>query len=151
MGFIFKIVFGTAVAITLWCSLEAASDLWLFWRLDHKAPVEIHKWSIQEISSSEFALKASYRFMAKDREWNGKTVFEKPYHFNRPSAEKALQKKREQHFVAWYSSSNPKHSSLEKHFPYKQCFHALVSLGVSVYLFFLQYTNFSRIASKKNK
>jgi len=148
MSFIFKIVFGAAVAIALWFSGEAVHDLWVFWRLDRGASAVVYKWSVQEISSSEFALKASYRFMAKGREWAGKTIFEKPYYFNRPSAEKALQTKSQEHRIVWYSLSNPKHNSLERNFPYKKCFHALISLGVLIYFIFLQRyaQNFSRNA-----
>lgn len=138
MSFIFKIVFAATVAITLWFSGEAVRDLWLFGRLNHAAAAEIYKWSVQEISSSEFALKASYRFAANGGQWTGKTIFGKPYYLNRPSAEKALQGKRQERFTAWYSLSNPKHNALEKRFPYKKCFHSLVSLGVLFYFLFLQ-------------
>jgi hypothetical protein len=108
----------------------------------------MQKWVVKEISSSEFALKSSYRFKAGEKEWSGKTIFKQPYHLNRDAAEKAVLEKKMQPQSVWYCRSNPRVNSLEKTFPYKKIFHALISLGVLGYFFVLhRYTeNFSKSA-----
>lgn len=139
MSIIFKTVFGVILAITLWLSANAVYDLWIYWRLDKLATATVYKWSIQEISPSEFSFKASYRFKAKGGDWKGKVVFGKPYHLNRTAAEKALSEKMKQRQIVWYNFSNPKLNFLERHFPYKKCFHAFISLGILIYFFNLRY------------
>lgn len=139
MNFIFKLVFGIAILATLWFGCNVLYDLWIYWRLDQKTSARVEAWDVREISSSQFAIEATYCFVAKEKEWKGKTVFQKPYHLNRPSVEKALKEKSKQPQMVWYNLSNPKFNSLERIFPYKKCFYTVVSLGVLVYYLGLNY------------
>lgn len=149
MGFIFKIVFIIILGINIWFSSDAIYDLWIYSCLDRQAPSIEQKWSIKEISSSEYALKSSYRFQVKGKLWKGKFIFEKPHHLNKIAADKALIEKKRAFTTIWYSSSNPKINSLEKQFPYKKCFHSLMALGVLAY-FFIFWKHFQELLESKS-
>lgn len=144
----FKAVFGATITIAAWFSWQAASGLWIYWRLDRTASCFMQKWAVKEISSSEYALKSSYRFKAGEKEWSGRTILKKPHHLNRAAAEKAVLEKKREPQTVWYCRSNPRVNSLQKTLPYKECFHALVALGVLGYFFVLhRYAeNFSKSA-----
>jgi len=69
----------------------------------------------------------------------GGTIFKKLYYLNRVASEQALLQKKMESQRVWYNFSNPKLNSLHRSFPYKKCFHALISLGVLNYFFYIHY------------
>jgi hypothetical protein len=132
-----------SAAVGLWFTTGALSDLWHYWRLDHKAAAQVTAWKVIELSPSEFALRANYRFVVNAKERKGKTIFQTTY-LNYPSAEKSIEHYKKDHFQVWYNAKNPKISSLQKEFPAKKCLRALASLGVMIY-----FCSFLKIFSKE--
>ncbi len=122
--------------IALWFSATAAGGLWKFFCLNARAQAQVLHWQVQELSSSRFALEAEYQFKLNGKTHNGKTIIENPQFLNRFAAENYMVINSSKSWVAWYRSSDPSYSSLEKILPKKKCLQALLTIGVFIYFFF---------------
>ncbi len=118
---------------------SACYELWRYQQLEARVPAAIKEWKILEKSPSQFALKASYTFEYQGKVYRSKTVFAKPYHFNRISAEKQIKNISTQPWSVWIQPSHPERSSLQKTFPLKKCLYSLMCLGVFLYFFQLSH------------
>ena len=135
LWFVLLIISG---AITLWFSGIAVSGLWKFFRLNEQTPAQVLNWKIQELSTSRFALEAEYKFDLNGKTYSGKTIFERPQFLNRFAAEHYMKVNESKNRQTWYHKGKPAYHSLEKEFPKKPCLHALLTLGVFVYFFFVR-------------
>lgn len=118
--------------------MSACFDIWNYSRLQEKAAAQVYKWEIIEKSSSQFALKASYAFDYQGKIHQGKTLFSKPYHLNRLSAEKQINILNQRIWTVWVQPSHPEHSTLERVFPLKKCIYSLMVLGIYLYFVYLR-------------
>ena len=134
----FKALFIIVGLAALWFCSIAGGGLYSYARLDRQAPAKITHWELIEYSPSKVALEASYTFLVEGQEWQGQSIFSKPYYLNLPSAKSALEQKSHESWSVWYNHRNPKTSSLERLFPYKNCFNALITLGVLGYFWILK-------------
>jgi hypothetical protein len=116
----------------------AVHGLWGYFRLEEKLPASVYHWKVIEKSSSQFAIRASYTFEREGKTYRGKTIFSKPYHLNRISAEKQIKNFIPHPWQAWHQPGRPAISSLEKVFPVKKCLYALMALGVSLYFLYVR-------------
>lgn len=126
--------------ITAGFLISASIDIWKYLRLEERVQVSIDKWKVIEKSSSKFAISASYSFDYQRKSRHGKTTFSKPYHLNRPSAEKQVNILNQKAWTVWVHPGHPEHSSLERVFPLKKCFYSLMALGIYLYFIYLRYT-----------
>ena len=125
--------------ITAGFLVSASLDLWGYLRLEKKSIAKVEKWRVIKKGSSKFALKAHYCFENQGKTYHGKTIFSKPYHLNRLSAEKQIKNYTAQQWPVWYQPSHPEHSSIERLFPFKKCFYSLMVLGVFLYFVYLRH------------
>lgn len=133
-----KILFIALGLVAAWFVGVAGVALYCYGQLDQYGPCQIKKWQLIEYSPSKVALEAFYTFSAKGKEWQGQMIFSKPYYLNLPSAQVALKEKEKRVWGVWYNHKNPSVSSLEKNFPYKHCFNALIVLGLAGYFWILK-------------
>jgi hypothetical protein len=131
---------------TLWFCAKAGYELICYARLSSHTKARVVSWEVEELSLSKLYLKCSYTFEVNGTLHEGKTRFMQPEFLNRPSAEQALTTFSSYSWSAWYAPKNPSFSSLQKLFPYKNSFSALISLGVLLYFYFL----YRQTVSKKN-
>ncbi len=104
-------------------------------------------WSISEKGPSSFALQVSYLFdPQKKGPLQGTTEFSKPFFLNLPSAQNAVDAFAQKSWSVFYNDKNPSINSLQKIFPFKECFQLLLTLGVLVYFLF-----FKRIVERANQ
>jgi hypothetical protein len=103
------------------------------------------EWNVIEKGPASFALSVSYQFEVpfygldkKSSFCRGKTELAKPYFLNAPSATKALKELSERSWEVYYREKDPSMNALQKLFPFKECIHAFLTLGVAVYFFFLK-------------
>jgi hypothetical protein len=122
--------------IALWFSEIAAVGMWKFFRFNAQVPAKVLNWQVKELSSSRFAVEAEYRFEVNGDSYSGKTIFKNPQFLNRFAAENYMKINGAKSRETWYRPGNPKHNTLEKEFPQKQCLQALLTLGVFIYFFF---------------
>lgn len=126
-------------AAALWFSSRAVKSLWDYSRLDSGAIAHIEEWGVEAVSSSDFAIEAKYSFTTKKgTPYAGKTIFQKPYYLNEPSALSAIKDLKKQSWTVCYNSRDPSISSLQKIFPFQACIQAFLSLAVSVYFFIIR-------------
>jgi hypothetical protein len=130
--------------IALWFSGNALLGFWKFIQLDTQTSAQIFQWEIRDLSSSRFAIEASYRYEVQGRTYKGKTMFESPLFLNRYAAENYLKTLEAKGWRTWYKKRSPAFSSLEKEFPQKKCVQALVTVGVFAYFYFAR-SMFSRL------
>lgn len=134
---IWRVLATIAIGIALWFSSIAAYQLFQYLRLGSFAEAEIKKWSIKELSSSRFAVEVFFEFEAKGKKIQGTSLLDSPVFLNPFAAEDAIKANEKQSFLAWYQTSNPEISSLQKEFPLKSLIHALVTIGVLLYFAFI--------------
>ena len=131
--------------ITIWFASIAMMGLWKYSRLDSRAIAKVLEWRVNQKSSSQFAIEATYLFKVSDTSYESKIIFTKPYFLNEPSAQYAIKEIKDKPWAAWYNKKNPKVSSLQKIFPFQACIQAFLTLCVSLYFVFLRGF-FSRLA-----
>lgn len=109
-----------------------------YFSLDGKTKAFVDSWQMEEKDPASFALKACYHFFIGEEKVLGQTEFMKPYFFNKESAEKAIKKLRVQEWEVFYSTSKKQKNSLQKAFPFQDCIHAFLTLGILIYFIFLK-------------
>jgi hypothetical protein len=109
-----------------------------YFSLDGKTKAFVDSWQMEEKDPAAFSLKASYHFFIGKEKILGQTEFMKPYFLNKESAEKAIKKLSSQEWEAFYSSSKKQKNSLQRAFPFQDCIHAFLTLGILVYFIFLK-------------
>jgi len=103
--------------ITAGFLVSASLDLWGISGLK-KEYSESGEVEVIKKGSSKFALKAHYCFENQGKTYHGKTIFSKPYHLNRLSAEKQI-KIIPLSSACLVPTQHPEHSSIERLFPFK--------------------------------
>lgn len=117
----------------------AGGSLKSYFSLNSKARVLSINWDIVEKAPDSFALSASYMFLtATHQEIKGGSEFNKPYFLNRLSAEQAVRELQDKTWEVFYDKTNPRISSLQKIFPFKECAQALITLGIFIYFIFFK-------------
>jgi 4-amino-4-deoxy-L-arabinose transferase-like glycosyltransferase len=128
--------------VSIWFLSKALWQLWGYFSLNAQTKAEVFEWKVVEKSSAQFRIEAQYHFHVQDIRHEGKTQFSDLSFLNPYAAEGAIDKLKHQDWTAWYNQNDPNKSSLQKIVPFKACFHAILTLGVLVYFFFLK--NFLR-------
>jgi hypothetical protein len=119
--------------------LKTADLLSLYFSLNKETNAISTRWSVSEKGPSSFALRVFYEFdPMKKIPFHGTVDLVKPYFLNAPSAQSALEVFAQKSWIVFYNEKNPSISSLQKIFPFKECFHFLLSLGVFVYFLFFR-------------
>ncbi len=134
----FKVLFIIIGLLAGWFACVAGLALYSYGQLDRQAPCQVTRWQLIEYSPSKVAIEAFYTFSVEGKEWEGQMIFSKPYYFNLPSAQEALSQKERSSWNVWYNHRNPKKSSLERDFPYKHCFNALIVIGLAGYFWIVK-------------
>ena len=119
--------------ISVFLASKLSVQLWDYFSLDAKVPASFMEWKVVEKDPSSFALAISYQFYDRDQTFSGFTELAKPYFLNAPSAEIAKKQFSEKSWEVFYRYSNPKMSSLQKLFPFKEGIQFLLALGVLIY------------------
>jgi len=132
-----KILLFVTGGLALWWVTTASIDLWSYFRLASAAPAEVQKWEIVP-KKSKYTLRASYTYMFDEKKWDGSTVFGKPYHLNKQSAEAEIKRLEGFKWTAWVDPDHPDRSSIDKSFPWRKSFYAVCLLGIFLYFVFLR-------------
>src|SRR5689334_9950676 len=122
--------------ITCWFAFQALREGWTYIRLDTQVPAQRMKWEVKMLSSSHYALFATYRYTVNDREFMGETLFCTPHYPNHYAAELDLKERQVKEIYAWHQKRYPAFSSLQKKFPKKELTNAILTLGVWIYFYF---------------
>lgn len=143
-----KILSGVAAVCTLYFFVTASFSLYQWYGKTNLAWAKVQTWRVIELGTSKFAIEAEYQFSHQGQSYSGLTRFSKPYHFNRPSAEKEIERKIEDRSIAFYNPSHPESSSLERTFPLKKILYFLMTAGVFLYFLCLERIFFQQRVQK---
>jgi hypothetical protein len=125
-------------AISCWFVVLAMMKGWTYFRLDSQCVAQVEKWDIKMISSSNYSLHATYRYLVDGRPFTGDTLYFSLSFPNRYAAEIDLKERQSQAIHVWYQKKNPAFSSLQRRFPKKELLNAMLTTGVFVYFYFAQ-------------
>lgn len=134
--------------IACWFSATGAKEAWDYFSLNGIAVATISDVEIRELSSSRYALEARYQYSVDGVPYAVQSVLKYPQFLNRFTAENELASWRGKQSKVYYKKTRPQFSRLEKEFPRKPCFHALLTLGVLAYFYSLRGL-FSRLLSRE--
>lgn len=126
--------------VTIGFAGKTLYQLYLYARLDASSTTISIEWTVKEISDERYLLDGKYTF--KDTQGtiqSGESTLLDPFYLNAWAAQKAIDETKSQPRKIWYSSSNPKNSSLQKNFPLKECLSLLLLCGVVAYFFGLKH------------
>lgn len=136
---IWRAFFVLSSAVSLWFCVQASLLLVPYWRLSDEVKGYVDNFSIQEINSEKYAVRAFYHYEVAGQTYEGKTIFEAPIFLNREAAEQHIQKHwYEKKWDVWVCPQQPSYSSLQKLFPFKALFNAVLSIGVLFYFVWLR-------------
>jgi hypothetical protein len=140
---LFLVIFAT---VTLGYVGHALYRIYVYQSLQKHPPVTRIQWSIQELSDERFILNADYTFEVRGRTYTGKTAFRDKVYRNAWAAGQALAIYQTESWKVWYDPTNPRLSSLQKQFPYKECAYALILAALMVYFsgLYLRYSQMGR-------
>ncbi len=130
-------VFNGLVVVTALVSVfflgKASLGIWGYFSLDGKAKAFTEGWKVEEKDSSSYSILVSYHFFVEKERVEGQIEFVKPYFLNKESAEKAIKKLSLQDWEVFFPKTNVWKNSLQRTFPFQDCIHAFLVLGILVY------------------
>ncbi|MEI8300250.1 MAG: hypothetical protein WCG10_01375 [Chlamydiota bacterium] len=126
-------------AVTLWFCVQASLQLIPYWRLSEETHGYIDNFLVQEITQEKYAVRAFYHYQVGDQTYKGETTFKAPIFLNPAAAKQHIEKYwNEKEWDVWYSLKTPSYASLQKLFPFKAIFNAVLSVGVLFYFVWLR-------------
>lgn len=115
-----------------WFVIRAGQALLSYYQFSTKVAVVMEKWSVEEIKSDQFAVKATYSYEYSGKNYQGSdragALYPNPW-----AAENAQKQLARKTWGAWINPSHPERSVLEKRFPYKRVISSVVLLGILLY------------------
>lgn len=132
------IAFFTLISVVLlWFSASAVYHLYHYAILSAQAPAKTIEWSVTEINSERYLLHAQYTFEVQGETYSGQNDITSEWFRNRWAAEHSISHATKDPKTVWYSPRNPTNSSLETHFPLKECLSAVLLWGLLGYFYWL--------------
>jgi hypothetical protein len=96
-------------------------------------------WDVEEKSSEDFILISNYTYQVNGLSYSGETKWSDTPYRNGWAAQQAIEVSAKESFTVWYDPSDPSYSSLQKHFPLKECVYAVFLWGLLLYFVWLGY------------
>lgn len=118
-------------------SLLFAYRYYNYTRLTEKQQITSLEWNNVEKSSEEHVLIGKYTYTVNGILYGGETTKEGRPYFSAWAAKKAIDSLNKDTFVAWYDPKNPNYSSLQKHFPLRECVYTAILWGLFLYFLWL--------------
>ncbi len=134
--------------IFCWFAFQTVREGWKYVRLDAQATVSDVKWEVKMLSSSHYALFATYCYMVNGQEFIGQTLFSTPCYPNHYVAENDLKDRLEKKIETWYQKKHPAFSSLQKKFPKKELTNTILTFGVLIYFYLIHGLMSNRLFSE---
>lgn len=151
--FLWAILLAITGLITCWFAGQAIRQGWKYFRLNAQVPATALTWQVKMLSSSHYALFATYRYSVDGQACTGETLLSSPIYPNQYAAELDLKERREKPPMrVWYQKKAPSFSCLQKRFPKKELINTLLTFGVFLYFYFargLMNKGYSDIAHSK--
>lgn len=106
--------------------------VWSYIRLDKQAGVEDIQWSVLPLNDEKFILVADYQFKDGGKLTPGHSQWSQSF-LNGWAAQEQIKRLSSAPLMIWYDAGHPEYSSLEKRFPLKEGFYALILWLLGLY------------------
>lgn len=131
----FLALFGLLV---IWYNSDALLKVYRYEALTHQTqPVDLSL-SVEE-KSGHYHYRALYTYMIRDETYSKNELLERPLFRNVRAAEELLPEYQSDPHTVWVNSSAPEQATLQKHYPYKECFYALLMTALLLYFIWLGF------------
>jgi len=118
-----------------WVCVHSLQDYYA--HTDMAQPIHID-WNYEQIGrGGTYAPVAHYTFQAQGKVIAGDTALSEPLFRDAWVADDVLNRLRSRSWKVWYQTSHPEHSTLDRRFPWKECFTAVALLGLFFYFLVL--------------
>jgi len=134
---VWKIFFLVISAVVLALGGRFFYSFYKYTQFDVSVPAKIAEWQVVEVAPSQFRLVAQYSYFF-NTEMEATHIFEKPVFANSFIAHQHMDSLAKQPWRVFLRSKKPFITTLQHNFPFKSCFHFLLSLGVLVYFVWLR-------------
>lgn len=136
---LWQALLGILFLCTLWYTASATYQYLSYTKLtSQKVPTTI-QWSIEKKSEDKFILEAHYQFTTEEKSFSGTTNWQEEPYRNQWGAERAIKENLKKNWLIWYDKKNPQHSSLKKHFPFKEIISAVFLWILFLYFLWIGY------------
>jgi len=125
--------------IILWFAAMAALQVRYYLQLSGSSPAHIERFWAQEVGADAFEIWAKYTYRVDDKEYRDTDALSRLGFRNRFAAEAAVEEMEDKTWIAWYKPSDPSKSELDKLFPVKDVFYAVLLIIVGIYLWWLGF------------
>lgn len=116
-----------------WFSFKSGYEFYKYYSMDSQAfPLEIN-WTVKERASDRYTLNSNYFYKVKEDTYSGETHLKTPVFKNREAAEKYIKEISKEKKTIWYSSRQPKDSSIQRELPIKESVYTIVLWGLFFY------------------
>ena len=122
--------------ITMGYTINTLMKIYDFQRLDAQIPTELMEWSVIPLTDEDFAIKANYLYLGKDSLYQGEDLW-KEHYLSEFAAKEKISKLSEEIAKVWIDPLTPGFSTLQKYFPFKECFSTLFLWTIWIYFFWL--------------
>lgn len=136
--YLWKILFVVVGALALWRVATASLALWEYNRFGPEVSAQVVHWDLLP-KGSKYAIDATFSYEYRGTSYTTRTVLAKPYHLNRGSAERYIQKMSGMKWSAWVDAEKPQHATLEKHFPLKESVYAVCLIVILLYFVYIRF------------
>lgn len=113
-------------------------EIWKYIRLDRRVEAQEIHWSVISLSDDAFIPFAQYSFKANDKNYRGQAEWQETY-LNEWAAHEAVGRLEQSPPQVWFDSKDPDISALQKNFPFKISFYALLLWILGIYFVGLGY------------
>jgi hypothetical protein len=127
-----------SITICLFTSIKAAKGYMLYFLLSAQETALIDAWTIEKKDDANFAIQIHYHFFVAGKKVEGATELTKPFYPSKPLAEKAIISLQKQSWNVFFSKDRIEKNSLQRKFPFQECIHSFLALGVVIYFFCLK-------------
>jgi len=123
--------------ILLWYSYDAGTKWWAYHATTATTIAENVEFTVKEESSDKFFIHGTYTFNVDGKQWHGESSLLQSMYRNHIAANEIVPDLEKKQWTVWYSPTNPKYSTLQKTYPFKECLYAGVLWALLIYFLYI--------------
>lgn len=133
----FKALFVGTGVIGGYFAIATGLEAWNWICLDGQIPAKVTRWEVEE-TGSRYLIWADYDYVVEGRRFSGRTRLSGAPLISEGAALSRIRERSRDGWVAFYATSKPSFSSLEKLFPKGNFIKSIISFCVLIYFYVLK-------------
>lgn len=124
--------------LVLWYDVDALFKVYRYNKLTQKtAPLNVQL-AVEE-KSGRYHYRAQYEYSVAGQTYIQNELLMRPLLRNERAAEELLPEYQSDPHIVWFDPYTPSQGTLQKHYPYKECFYAVVMTALLLYFIWLGF------------